>query len=102
MLLLPSLPVLVLCVVGISSSKSQTCEDALKTCPVIACGRDGRDGPKGEKGEPGMKHCTLAFCTFIFSGELFCVPSDGAQGPRKTWLSLWQVFFPSEWSLQFY
>lgn len=51
MLLLPSLPVLVLCVVGISSSKSQTCEDALKTCPVIAC---GRDGPKGEKGEPGQ------------------------------------------------
>ncbi|EGV95143.1 Mannose-binding protein A [Cricetulus griseus] len=55
MLLLPSLPVLVLCVVGISSSKSQTCEDALKTCPVIACGRDGRDGPKGEKGEPALE-----------------------------------------------
>lgn len=54
MLLLPLLPVLLLCVAGISSSKSQTCEEALKTCSVIACGRDGRDGPKGEKGEPGQ------------------------------------------------
>ncbi|XP_038205170.1 mannose-binding protein A-like isoform X2 [Arvicola amphibius] len=54
MLLLPLLPVLLLCVSGISSSKSQTCEDALKTCSVVACGRDGRDGPKGEKGEPGQ------------------------------------------------
>ncbi|XP_028710810.1 mannose-binding protein A-like [Peromyscus leucopus] len=54
MLLLPSIPVLLLCVVAISSSKSQTCEDALKSCSVIACGRDGRDGPKGEKGEPGQ------------------------------------------------
>ncbi|GAB1298753.1 Mannose-binding protein A [Apodemus speciosus] len=38
----------------VSSSASQTCEDTLKTCSVIACGRDGRDGPKGEKGEPGQ------------------------------------------------
>lgn len=50
------LPVL-LCVVGMSISESNTCEDALKTCSVITCGtpgRDGRDGPKGEKGEPGQ------------------------------------------------
>ncbi|XP_059130549.1 mannose-binding protein A-like [Peromyscus eremicus] len=54
MLQLPSLPVLLLCVVVMASSKSQTCEDAQKSCSVIACGRDGRDGPKGEKGEPGQ------------------------------------------------
>lgn len=53
MLLLPVFSVL-LCVVSVSSPESQTCEDALKTCSVIACGRDGRDGPKGEKGEPGQ------------------------------------------------
>lgn len=84
MLLLPSLPALLLCVVAISSSKSQTCEDALKSCSVIACGRDGRDGPKGEKGEPGMKHCTLAFYTFTSSGALFCVPRDEAQRLGET------------------
>ncbi|XP_031217758.1 mannose-binding protein A isoform X1 [Mastomys coucha] len=50
MLLLSLLPV-ILCVVSVSSSGSQTCEDTLKTCSVIAC---GRDGPKGEKGEPGQ------------------------------------------------
>ncbi|XP_055453797.1 mannose-binding protein A-like [Psammomys obesus] len=54
MLLHPPLPVLLLCVLGMSASKSQTCEDALKSCSVIACGRDGRDGPKGEKGDPGQ------------------------------------------------
>ncbi|CAO2637833.1 Mannose-binding protein A [Lemmus lemmus] len=54
MFLHPLLPVLLLCVAGISPSKSQTCEDALKACSVVACGRDGRDGSKGEKGEPGQ------------------------------------------------
>lgn len=52
MLLLPLL--VLLCVVSASSPGSQTCEETLKTCSVIACGRDGRDGPKGEKGEPGQ------------------------------------------------
>ncbi|EPY84600.1 mannose-binding protein A precursor [Camelus ferus] len=60
MFLFSSLPVL-LCVVTASSSETKTCEDAQKTCSVVACGipvtngtpgRDGRDGPKGEKGEP--------------------------------------------------
>ncbi|XP_050998425.1 mannose-binding protein A-like [Acomys russatus] len=54
MLLLPLLPVLLLCVVSTSLSKSETCENTLKTCSVVACGRDGRDGPKGEKGDPGQ------------------------------------------------
>nr|XP_004658055.1 mannose-binding protein A-like [Jaculus jaculus] len=50
------LPVL-LGVVRLSSPEPNTCEDALKTCSVVACGtpgRDGRDGPKGEKGDPGQ------------------------------------------------
>ncbi|KAM8776123.1 mannose-binding protein A-like isoform 1-T2 [Rhynchonycteris naso] len=53
-----SLPVL-LCVVTVSCSEMQTCENAQKTCSVVTCGtpgRDGRDGPKGEKGEPGQGH----------------------------------------------
>nr|XP_006211678.1 mannose-binding protein A-like [Vicugna pacos] len=63
MFLFSSLPVLLLCVVTASSSETKTCEDAQKTCSVVACGipvtngtpgRDGRDGPKGEKGEPGQ------------------------------------------------
>ncbi|XP_062944203.1 mannose-binding protein A-like [Cynocephalus volans] len=62
MILFPSLPVLLLCVVTVSWSETKTCEDAQKTCSVITCGipvtngtpgRDGRDGPKGEKGDPG-------------------------------------------------
>ncbi|XP_008054778.1 mannose-binding protein A-like [Carlito syrichta] len=63
MFLCLSLPVLFLCVVTVSCSETKTCDDAQKTCSVIACGipvtngtpgRDGRDGPKGEKGEPGQ------------------------------------------------
>jgi mannose-binding lectin len=56
MILIPSLPLLLLCTVRVSSSELKTCEEAQKTCSVINCsvpGRDGRDGAKGEKGEPG-------------------------------------------------
>ncbi|XP_057591727.1 mannose-binding protein A-like [Hippopotamus amphibius kiboko] len=63
MFLFLSLPVLLLCVVTASYAETKACEDAQKTCSVVACGipvtngtpgRDGRDGPKGEKGEPGQ------------------------------------------------
>nr|XP_020040312.1 mannose-binding protein A-like [Castor canadensis] len=57
MILIPSLPLLLLCTVRVSSSELKTCEEAQKTCSVINCsvpGRDGRDGAKGEKGEPGQ------------------------------------------------
>lgn len=89
MLLLPVFSVL-LCVVSVSSPESQTCEDALKTCSVIACGRDGRDGPKGEKGEPGTEPRILAFYTFtsVGDGSEF---RDDAQGPGVARLSLRHV-----------
>ncbi|XP_037661264.1 mannose-binding protein A-like isoform X2 [Choloepus didactylus] len=61
--LFPSLLFLFLWVAPASCSETKTCEDAQKTCSVVACGipvtngtpgKDGRDGPKGEKGEPGQ------------------------------------------------
>ncbi|KAM5236484.1 mannose-binding protein A-like [Ctenodactylus gundi] len=63
MFLLPVFLVLLLGTVRGSSSETKACEDAQKTCSVIACsvpvtngtpGRDGRDGAKGEKGDPGQ------------------------------------------------
>ncbi|XP_004389943.1 mannose-binding protein A-like [Trichechus manatus latirostris] len=63
MFLSPWLPFLLLCVVTAYCSETKACEDAKKTCSVVACGipvtngtpgRDGRDGPKGEKGEQGQ------------------------------------------------
>ncbi|XP_004641302.1 mannose-binding protein A [Octodon degus] len=61
MMLFLWLPVLLLCLVRACCSET-ACEEAHKTCSVVACsipvtngtpGRDGRDGPKGEKGDPG-------------------------------------------------